>query len=560
MKKIFSFKKVMVMMVALLVVTACDEKLTEINVNPNGIDPSIGNVNQLMPSVLGPAASNYLNLGMNNMAGAVQHTQKSGWGGGHNYYEWTGSEWTGFFSILRTNELLINNAREKGYPFHEGVGLTMRAFLFGQIADYWGDAPYTNALKGNQGDVEFQFPQFDSQETIYMGILEDLKTAASLFASNDNTAVVANVDLYFKGDMAAWERFANSLQIRYYVRISEKKPNEAKAGVEAIVSGGKFIQSADQDATMDYTGGANDFWPLVYVDEASTTRYQSCATLIQQLNATEDPRRSVWFAPAQVRWVAEPGLGVPAEDQMLIDGVPSPIWPDWIDYLGRTETFTRRYDPSLASFEDNEYVGIPAGIIMADNQAYNGNPAPGQGRHNIHVSMLTETFMYDRAQPGDLLQSRLLSAAEMHFTLAEMALMKGWSVGGNAQTHYEAGILNSLNTWGVDDQYDDFLAQVPYDGTQEQIVTQKWVASFTSAAEAWNDYKRTGFPVMEVADGAFAPVPAIRFGYGSDELNNNTENVDTAIDRLEITDYSGQFGKDSPYSKQWLLQGTGKPW
>jgi hypothetical protein len=511
-----------------------------------------------MPAVLGPAASRYLDLGMNDMAGAMQHTQKSGWAGGHNFYGWTGSDWGGFFNILRTNELLITNAQEKGYPFHEGVGLTMRAFMFGQIADYWGDAPYTNALQGDQGGAEFEYPLYDSQETIYMGVIEDLKAAAALFATGDNTAVVANTDLYFNGDMAAWEKFANSLQIRYYVRISEKKPSEAKAGVEAIVSSGRFIQSADQDATMDYTGGANDFWPMVYVDETSTTRYQACATLIDQLNATDDPRKSVWFAPAQVRWVAEPGLGVEAEDQMRIDGTPAPILPDWINYLDRTETFTRHYDPDLASFNNEEYVGIPAGIFQSDNQGWNGNPVGGQGRHNIHVSMLARTFMYDLAEPGDLLQARLLSASEMHFSLAEMAI-NGWSV-GDAKTHYEAGILNSLETWGVDDQYDGFIAQVPYDGTVEQVITQKWVSSFISATEAWNDYKRTGLPVLSVGEGAAAPVPAIRFGYGSDELNNNTDNVGAAIQGLEITEYSGQLGQDSQYSKQWLLQGTGNPW
>ena len=560
MKKIINFRTIAVMFLALLVVSACDEKLTEININPNAIDPANGNVNQLMPSVLGPSAANYLDLGMNNMAGAMQHTQKSGWAGGHNFYDWTGSEWSGFFNILRTNDLLIKNAQKGGFTFHEGVGLTMRAFLFGQIADYWGDAPYTDAIKGDQGGVEFQYPKFDSQETIYMGVIEDLKAAAALFATGDNTGVVANADLYFRGNVAGWERFANSLQIRYYVRISEKKAAEAKAGVEAIVAGGKFIISSDQDATMDYTGGANDFWPLVYADETSTTRYQACDALIQQLNATGDPRRGVWFDPVRVRWVADTDLAVPAEDQMRINGVPAPILPDWINYLGRTETFTRLYNPNLVDFDvnDDEYVGIPAGIIQADNQIYNGNPVGGQGRHNIHVSMLTRTFMYEKAKPGDLLQSRLVSAAEMHFTLAEMAL-KGWSVGG-AEAHYEAGIENSQKTRGVEDEYDAFIAQVPYDGTVEQIITQKWVASFTTATESWNDFKRTGFPVLSVGIGALAPVPAIRFGYGNDELNNNTDNVDVAIGRLELTDYSGQLGKDSPYSKQWVVQGTGKPW
>ena len=74
-----------------------------------------------------------------------------------------------------------------------------------------------------------------SQETTYMGVIDDLKAAAALFATGNDIAVDGDVDLYFGGDMAAWERFANSLLIRYYVRISEKK-TEAKAAVDALLS------------------------------------------------------------------------------------------------------------------------------------------------------------------------------------------------------------------------------------------------------------------------------------------------------------------------------------
>lgn len=557
MKNILNIKTSIVLVLSLLIVTACDDKLTELNKNPNGIDPEDGNVNLLMPAVLGPVASSYLDLGLNNMAGAMQHTQKSGWGGGHNYYEWDGQDWTSYYDRLRTNELLIEVARDNSLPFHEGVGLTMRAFLFGQIADYWGDAPYSASLLGDEGGLEFQYPAFDTQESIYMGVIEDLNAAAQLFATGDETAVIGDADLYFGGDMEGWERFANSLLIRYWVRISEKKSAEAKSAVESIVASGKFISSSSQDATMDYTGGSDDQWPLIYDDEQSTTRYQSCKTIIDQLTATDDPRLPVWFAPVQVRWIPDTNVSG-FEDVMYIDGVESPIWPDWIDYQGSSASFTRKYNPNDVTFNDSEYVGVEAGIIMSDVQGYNGNPSPGQGRHNVHASMLTSTFMDGKASAGDLLQARLVSAAEMHFTLAELAL-NGWNV-GDAETHYNDGIMNSLEAWGVEDQYDDFIAEVPYEGTVEQIITQKWVASFTSATEAWNDYKRTGFPVLSVGDGAAQPVPAIRFGYGSDELNNNTVNVSTAIENLEITDFSGQLGKDSPYSKQWILQGTGNPW
>jgi hypothetical protein len=549
MKNIINKIGILVVAMMLIGVSSCDDKLTDLNKNPNAINAEDGNVNLLMPTVLGPFASNYLNLGTDAMSGGMQHTQKSGWAGGHNYYGW-GGDWSGYFDILRTNDLLINNASEKGFPFHEGVGLTMRAFIFGHLADMYGDVPYSAALKGNEGGIENQYPSFDSQEAVYTGVLADLEAAAALFASGDDTFVDGSADLYFGGDMEAWERFANSLRIRYLVRISPKNTS-VQSTVESIVSGGKFISSSDQDATLDYTGGANDQWPIQYDDETTSTRYQAAKTLIDQMNSTNDPRIRVWFDPVRVRWVADNALAVPFEDQMRVDGVLTDIYPDWIDYRGTTNDYTRHFNPNDTTFDDSEFVGVAPGIFQSDVHIYNGNPVGGQGRHNIHVSMLTETFMDGQASQGDLLQARLVSAAEMHFTLAEMSI-NGWSV-GDAEEHYEAGIKASLETWGVDDQYDAFISEVPFDGTVEQVITQKWVASFTSATEAWNDYKRTGFPVLSVGEGAAAPVPAIRFSYGGDELNNNTDNVNSAIDRLETTEYSGAQAKNSPICKDLVV-------
>lgn len=540
----------------MLIASGCEDRLTELNQNPNGVPLAGANANLLMPTVLGSAASRYLDLGVNNMAGAMQHTQKSGWAGGHNYYAWDGVGWENYYDILRSNELLIEIAQENSFSFHEGVGLTMRAFVYGQIADYWGDAPYEEA---GQGDEGLFFPTYSSQETIYNGVIADLQAAATLFAADDDTGVDPSVDLYFGGDNAAWERFANSLIIRYAVRISEKS-TASRGIVEGIVSGGRFITTTSEDATLNYTGGSNDQWPIQYDDEQSSTRYQACATLIDALVANDDPRLSVWFDPVRVRWVPNTDLDTAASKQMRINGGDlTDILPNWVDYLGSSDAFTREFDPDSVALNDSEYVGIPAGIFMQDVQAFNGNPNPGQGRHNVHVSMLTETFMDGQASPEDnLLQARLVSAAEMHFTLAEMAI-NGWNV-GNAEEHYNAGVLASLETWGVEDEYDDFIAVVSYDGTVEQVITQKWIASFTSATESWNDYKRTGFPNLSVGEGAIAPVPAIRFGYGSDEVNNNGDNLNAAVELLEISSFSGSLGKASPYSKTWVLQGTGLPY
>src|SRR5690554_3440629 len=480
------FKIFSIIILALGVMVSCED-LTDLNKNPNAIEPEDGNVNLLMPSVLGPAASNYLNLGLDNMAGAMQLIQASGWGDATNYFDWDMRGWESYYNILRTNELMIENANRDGFPFHEAVGLTMRGWLFGQIADYWGDAPYSDALQAYTGEMNNLYPAYDTQEQIYEGVLADFRAAAALFATGDNTNVNSDADLYYGGDMEKWEKFANSMLIRYLVRISEKKP-EVRTEVEAIVASGNFITTSADDATMDYTGGPNDQWPFLYTDETSSTRYMAASTMIEQLDSTNDPRLRVWYAPVTIRWVADPSIsGATAPNKMIMDGVETDIWPNWIDYQGSSSTFTKRFNPNEFDYNDNEFVGIPPGMRSSDIHAYNGVFNGAQGRFNHHVSTLHPQFMDGDPEQGDLLQARILSAAEMHFTFAELAL-KGWNVGGTAEEHYIAGIQNSLQTWGVGDQFDDFYPNVAFNGTLEQIISQKWVASFANATEAWLDY------------------------------------------------------------------------
>lgn len=549
----------LIAIMAMGMMASCED-LTDLNRNPNAIEPDGGNVNLLMPSVLGPAATNYLSLGLDNMGGAMQFIHASGCGDATNYFDWDNRGWESYYNILRTNELMIEIAARDGFTFHEAVGLTMRGWLFGQIADYWGDAPYSAALQAQTGEMNNMYPTYDTQEQIYEGILEDFRAAAALFATGDNNGVNSNVDLYYGGDMEQWEKFVNSLLIRYLVRISEKKP-EVQSEVEAIIASGRFITSSEDNATMDYTGGPNDQWPFIYTDETSSTRYMAASTMIEQLDSTNDPRLRVWYAPVTIQWVPDNTIsGATAPDKMLVNGVETDILPNWIDYQGRTETFTKLYNPNDTSFVDTEFVGVPPGMRMSDIHTYNGAYNGAQGRFNHHVSTLHPQFMDGNPQAGDLLKARIVSAAQMHFTLAELAV-KGWNVGGTAEEHYMAGIQNSLNSWGVGDQFDQFYPNVAFDGTLEQVMTQKWVASFTNATEAWLDYRRTGLPELTLSTVvARAPVPALRFGYGDDELNNNTENVNAAIDRLETTEYSGAIGKNSVYSKPWVLQGTGNPW
>jgi hypothetical protein len=89
---------------------------------------------------------------------------------------------------------------------------------------------------------------------------------------------------------------------------------------------------------------------------------------------------------------------------------------------------------------------------------------------------------------------------------------------------------------------------------------QKWIASWTAATEAWFDYRRTGLPALTAGPAAKRQALPLRFYYMQDEIRINAKNATAAMDKLEITNYSQADGKNSAWSKPWLLIGTSKPY
>jgi hypothetical protein len=541
-------KKFVALSVLLCSVFISCEDLTETNENPNGVQPEVVNPSLVLPTVLTEAGKAYVTLGYQDVAGVVQHTQKDAWSSSHNDYDWGGSQdWAPYYTILRNNELVYNRAVELNMEFHQGVSLVMKSFMFGLITDLWGDVPYSNALKGDLGGENIA-ASFDRQEDIYTGILADLETANTLLSkeAEEYAGIVKNTDAYFNGNPQAWRRFANALALRYYMRISDKMPDVAKAGIEKIVNNPTqypIITSESQDATMSFPGTSIDTsWPANAVSDASGSNYRRlkmAATFVEALQAKADPRLGVWANKVQIPLVVDANL--PANTDEVVDGVRylSP------DVVGDTPVDT-----------DAEYVGIPTAYSAMPSE-YNMNPTPGQSSNNPHVSFLNDIY---KATSGPLLKARLVSAAEVRFILAEAAL-KGWNV-GDAQTHYNAGVKASLNTWGVGDKYDSYIAgsEVVFNNTLEQIMEQKWIASWTAATESWFDYRRTGFPNLQAGPSAKREVLPVRFYYMKDELLLNEANAGEALNNLESTGYTRTDGKNSAWSKPWILQGTGKPW
>ena len=523
--------------------------LTVLNQNPNGINPLTANPNLVLSTVLTETGKSFVNLGYQDLAGVMQHTQKDGWSGGHNTYEWGGSQsWASYYDILRNNQYVYDRSVTLNWEMHQGISLVIKSMMFGLITDLWGDAPYSAALKGADGGTANTFPAYDSQEAIYTGILADLEKANTLLSKNavEYTSTPGTADVYYQGNPTKWRKLANSLMLRFYMRISTKKSDVAKAGIEKIMANAvqyPIITAIADDAAMPFAGNSNDdSWPANAVYDASASNYRRlkmAATFVNKLLELKDPRIAVWANKVQIPLVVDANL--PKGTDKIENGKR---------YLSPDKVVGRDVNTNP------DYVGLPTGLI--GGASYNLSPTAEQAANNPHVSWLND--IYKQAK-GPLLRSRMMSAAEVRFILAEAAL-KGWSVAGAAKTHYEAGVKASLDTWGTTAAYATYIAQkgVAYDGTLKQIIEQKWISSWTAAQEAWFDYRRTGFPELTVGPASIRKVLPVRFYYMLDERNLNKINTEAAMSKLESTIHTEADGKNSAWSKPWLLQGGSKPW
>ncbi len=568
------------------------KKFTVLNSDPNNITPQEASPDYLMSGVLTQTAMWYGNLGSGDMSGAMQQTYHDAFGSGFSGYQWDPRDWSGNYGTLRNDKFLMEKAGEYQWKFHQGVALTMRAFNFGNIADFWGDAPYSAALNGDQSGTQNQLPAFDPQDQIYAGVINDLKTAITYFEGNDHpeiTEVTRAADVFYGGDTEKWKKFTYTLLLRYYMRLSSKM--DVKADVEAIAD--KVFESNDDNCFMELPGvdgGTSYQFCSKFNGPSGFHRNKMCGTLTMKLKALKDPRIVIMAEPVHTPTVVDASKFAPGDNTTLltlINGVR------YLNPAAATASKYKQFDPATYSqdrpfgaIRDNlwglydtsyAYVGIPTSYEYYVDFQYNLNGSGTQSASLSDYVSYLRNDIYDNPGTSDnsLLGQRIASYSEVCFDLAEAAL-NGWSVHGTAEEWYNKGIEASFEAWKVFDDYQSdvnnyygcikdlnaYMAQpsVKFNNTLQRIIEQKWIAAWQACNEAYMDWRRTAFPTLGVGWGAYRGAIPVRFAYDNGELQSNSDNANQAISKLTESPYIGADGKNSSWSKFWLIQGTGKPW
>lgn len=301
-------------------------------------------------------------------------------------------------------------------------------------------------------------------------------------------------------DLSVWIRFANSLKLRMAIHMSKVEPATAKQWAEEAVAGGVIENEADEIGLFPSLLGYTH--PLINIMEWNDLVMG--ASFINLLQNLDHPYMKYLFTKNSIAL---------EKSKQAVSGTSAPA----------------------TTSEGTVFIGMRNGVTPGEGQAASTNPYVG-------YSMLDRTYFAECNPP-----IYLMKVSEVNFLRAEGAL-RGWNMGGTAQSFYEQGIrtayLEDRNSPRKEyvNYVDDYLNVVAPKGIAyvdpqgltpdmpsvtkigvkwnegdsketklEKIITQKYIASFPYSYESWVDLRRTGYPKLfpilntEHSDGTIKP-------------------------------------------------------
>ena len=466
----------------LLGITSCKKEFLDVNEDPNSAKDA--NVEYLLPTAIGYSA--YV---MGNQYQIVGGLMSQYWTQGPNGSQYLKEDayildanlsdipWKSMYSgPLNDLAYMIKKANTENKPNYAAIGKILMAYDYQVLTDLHGDIPYSEALKGilDDGSNGSLSPKYDKQEDIYKSLIAMVTEATDTIWNTTSAITPGGDDLIYGGDMNLWAKFAYTLRLKMLLRISKVDPAYAQTGIASLYAEGPVFIEDGEDAAMQFTTATYNQNPL-YVTFGALYKGNLVAsnTSVNFYTNNNDPRIDAFYDAATTGGLAGSHSGV---DQGNGENI-----------LNATTQFTDFSLPGVAVGGPNSEGDVPV-IFMSD--------------------------------------------AESYFLQAEASAL-GWS-GGDAQTEYENGITASFVHWGFTmGDAANYIAQpaiaFPSGGTTDDqikaIITQKWASmNGTEDAEAWTEFRRTGYPdflVPSVSSVLPAGEFPARMLYPSSELTGN---------------------------------------
>lgn len=520
---------------------SCTKDFEDINKNPNGFTTaSDGSLfNGLIESlILSGNEQFYIYNEILYKQTQLAALTKAAWG---NVSIGTEDIWGNYYGTLTEIRELQRrfdalNPSTPGLNNMKAMVKILLAYKTFKVTDYFGDIPYSQAGFGFQ-NLEYLHPIYDKQRDIYISLLDDLKWADENIDPTDvgePFSTFTTFDKLFAGDMVKWRKFANSLRLRYAMRMSGKEPQLAGEIIKDVINnqrpvfqGYNFVTPVLESACL---------WPAAMGFKNTSLNWSFREHNNVRMGS------NIWHLMS-------------ANDSMDGSGIFDPRC--YIYFEGNKDNKWKAY-PQFPDANTPPSGGIPYGEHRDDAANY-----------SFKGDCLYSPFNYFLVRDEDYMPIILITGAEVHFIKAE-AYLRGIGIAQDldqAEIEYMNGLNSSIEWWtsvsntlklpvsGV--KFRDKIIIPPginaasvlsHYGfwnvtTEEQklefIYMQRWMDAFRQPSEAYAEARRTKKTPRE-GD----PISHYRLPYPQSEAIYNTANWSEAIQRQ---------GGDTPEFKIWWI-------
>ena len=429
------------------------------------------------------------------------------------------------------NTVIPLNTEKERYQNLAAISNILETYQAWLMFDVNGAAPYHEAFKLVTDGI--RKPRYDlfqkdiEGKELYKIFDEKIKENVALLqkATQDQYSL-GNNDYFFKGDVAKWIKFGNTVRIKMAQRL-EKADNAFYQSVvsDALANSGGLISNNNESCIYNHPNEYNN-----NTDDTHILTYQYCASrsLVNFLTEYNDPR-----LPLLVR---RNGFGT-GNNNTLNDDAEALLKTHYPDYQTKFPQWSVRYvgmsanpDSSSSAWSTDSYYtlsykdnGVDKTMTIRHNSQIESRYYVKNGG-NVGTQITArdkEDATYSVSQDQISLFTPLITYPEVCFMMAEISLKAGSAKGGkDALTWFKDGIRASMEQyqkWGEkmkvpsamnnnSDNYDPittadintYLARPEFQSVSlEKIITQQWVNLFMRPEEAWATWKRTGLPAFK---------------------------------------------------------------
>lgn len=475
---------------SLLVTSGCTKDFADINNNPLVITRDVVSPGLLFAQVQKNFSFEVLNHGIISEYAGYYKNGASG-----NIFQQR--DWANPHNNLFRNNL-INLAEvvrlTESNPLQKNMNSQARiakAMIYQVLTDLYGDVPYTEALKSIEETI--LQPKYDTQEFIYTSLLNEVKEATEALENNSAQISFGTSDLWLKGNVDNWRRFGNSLRLRLAMRIRYANPTLAAQHINEVITQPLMTANTHNVALATLNdGNASNVNPFFTRNSTSPNAMILSFTVTDNLKSLSDPRLPLFARPAAI---AEAG-----------------------------------------------YRGVPLQL------------APGQGdRYSTDSTARMQTTFLQQ-----VINVVIMNAAEVALFRAEAA--NAGITNEDEQALFESGIRLAMTQYGVAaGDINNYVASAAgiLAGTEEermeQIIVQKWLATYYNTYEGYAEFRRTGYPRIWIGGNlgdTNGQIPR-RLTYPIAESLRNGVNHAEAVSRL--------VGGDVLTAKIWWDKKPGVP-